>query len=126
MDQTATLVESVWEFSTEKNITLTPGTKSFAELLSCKNADVNPILIVAEATKHHQEEDDKTMPYYPQITVLMLLIQDELHFILPASKTNKNLHLGEMIINEDYGKKTFKLSLVLHHCKCSSTQELTT
>ena len=36
----------------------------------------------------------------------MLLIQDEPHFILPASKTNQNLHLDTMIRNEDYGKKT--------------------
>ena len=37
----------------------------------------------------------------------MLLIQDEPHLIILASKTNQNLHLGEMIRNEDYGKKTF-------------------
>ena len=85
LDQTPPLVTSVWEFSTEKNITLTPSTKSFAQLLSYKNTDVNLILIVAETTKNSQEANDTKTPYYPQITVLMLLIQDEPHFILPAS-----------------------------------------
>ena len=106
--QTKPLVESILEFSTAKNITLMLGTKSFEELLSCKNAEATPILIVAQATKHPQEANDKEMPYYPQFTVLMFLIQDEPHFILPASKTNKNLHLGKPIRSKDYGRKTFE------------------
>ena len=88
MDRTAPLVASVREFSADKSIILTPGTKTFDELLSCKNADTNPILIVAEATKHDKETNDTKMVSYPQFIVLMLLIQDEPHFILPGSKTN--------------------------------------
>ena len=108
LDRTAPLVASLLAFSERKNIILMLGTKLFAQILSCKDADANPILIVAEATKHARENDDlddTEMPYYQQITVLMLLVQDEPHVIIPGSKTNQNLHLGKMIRNNDYGKK---------------------
>ena len=108
LDQTAPLVASLLAFSERKNIILTLGTKLFAQILSCKDADANPILIVAEATKHARETNDTEMPYYQQITVLMLLVQDEPHVIIPGSKTNQNLHLGKMIQTKDYSHQPFE------------------
>ena len=107
MDRTTPLVASVRAFSEDKSIILTLGTKTFKELLSCKNADTNPILIVAEATKHDKETNDTKMVCYAQFTVLMLLIQDEPHLIIPGNKTNQNLHLGYLIRDENYGEKSF-------------------
>ena len=111
LDQTAPLVAYFQAFSARKKIILTPGTKSFAQVLSCEDADPNQILIVAEATKHVQENndlDDTEMPYYQQITALMLLVQDEPYVIIPGSKTNQNLHLVKMIRTKDYGNQSFE------------------
>ena len=52
LNQTAKLTRAIQTFCTTKEITLTRGTKSFEELLSCNEPEHNLILIVAVATKH--------------------------------------------------------------------------
>ena len=110
LDWIAPLVKSFVAFCKKKNIIISLGNKSFEQVLSCNDADPSPILIVAEATKHARENDDNDaeMPYYHQITVLMLLIQGVPHVIIPGSKANLNLHLGTMIQTKDYGNQTFE------------------
>ena len=109
LDRPKPLIESVWVFSKKKDIILTRRSKPLKKLLSCKNPEENPILIVVVATRHAYEKDNNKLPYYLQCTVLMLLIQDEPHFILPASTTNKNLDLGKMIRNKDLQKTSFEV-----------------
>ena len=110
LDRIAPLVKSFVAACKKRNVILSLGNKSFPQVLSCDDADPSPILIVAEATKHARETniDDREMPYYNQIIVLMLLIQGVPHVILPGSKTNMNLHLGTMIRTKDYGNQSFE------------------
>ena len=105
LDRLEPLVKSIWVFSETKDIILTPGDKPLKELLSCKKPEQNPILIVAVATKYAHEEGNKKLPWYHQFTVLMLLFQEEPHFIILSCTTNMNLHLGKMIQNKDLWKK---------------------
>ena len=130
LDWPEPLIESIRDFSKNKDIILAPGNKPLEELLSCKKPEQNPIVIVAVAIKQAHEKDDNKLPYYLQFTVLMLLIQDEPHFIIPASTTNIYLHLGKMIQNKDLCKTSFKeymqknvnQKLVPIHTDCDGTK----
>ena len=132
LDQPDQLVESIWIFSKIKDIILTPGDKPLEKLLSCKKPEQNPILIVAVGTTHTHKEGDKKLPWYHQFTVLMLLFQDEPHFIILACTTNMNLYLGKMIRNKDlrktfntfeeYMQKNVNKKLIPIHTDCGGTK----
>ena len=108
LDQTPELAQAIQAFAKTRDITLTLSTMPFVKLLSCKEPELNPILIVAVATAHPHEKEVCGMSSYQQFTVLMLLYQKEPHLFLPFSTTHMNLHLGNMIKNMNYkASKTF-------------------
>ena len=87
-----------------KGVTMTRGTKKFADVFACTNPERHPILVVAVAKVHAQYEKDKaSAPRNENFTVLLLVFQSE-HVILPFSNTNMNLHLGTMIRHKEYKK----------------------
>ena len=102
------LTQAIQAFARTRDITLTLSTMPFVKLLSCKEPELNPILIVAVATAHPHEKEVCEIPSYQQFTILMLLYQKEPHFFLPFSTTHMNLYLGNMSRDMDYkASKTF-------------------
>ena len=108
LNQTMELAQAMQAFYKTQDITLMLGTKPFDKLLSCKEPEIIPILIVVVATAHPHEKKVCGMPCYQQFAVFMLLFQKEPHFFLPFSTTHMNLYLGNMIKDMEYkASKTF-------------------
>ena len=98
------LAASIVDAFRRKGVTLTRGTKEFANVFACTDPERHPILVVAVAKVHAQYKKDKgSAPKNENFTVLLLVFQSE-HVIFPFSDTNMNLHLGTMIRNKDYRK----------------------
>ena len=96
------LAKDFQDFCQTKRLVLALGDKSFADLLSCKESEHNPILIVAVANAYEFEKNTCGIPWYNQFTVLMLLFEEAPHIVLLFSTTHMNLHLGKMITNMNY------------------------
>ena len=86
-----------------KQISLELGNKTFEELFSCNDPEINPIIIVVTAQLHKFEQNNIGYPNRPHFTQLMLLYQKGPQFVLTGSTTNMNLYLGTMIRNKQYG-----------------------
>ena len=98
-------LNAVKNFFHEEGITLTTiGNKTtFEDSLSYKVRDKNPILLVATASEHNQEQFMKGQPTSSKYTILMTLIQKEPHLLLPFLHTNQTIWLGRQIRNRVFG-----------------------
>ena len=98
------LAASIVDAFRRNGVTMTRGTKEFADVFACTDPERHPILVVAVAKVHAQyEKDEGSAPKNKNFTVLLLVFQSE-HVCLPFLNTNMNLHLGTMIQNKDYRK----------------------
>ena len=96
------LVGAFKKFCLSKKINLERGNKPFEDLLTCKDLEFTPILIVVAAQLHNFENNNVGYPN-SAFTQLMLLYQKGPQFVLTGSTTNMNLYLGTMIRKKNYG-----------------------
>ena len=65
------LAKDMQNFCQTEGLTLALGNKSFAELISCKKPEHNPILIVVVANIHSHEKDKYKMPMHSTYAALL-------------------------------------------------------